>query len=122
MLKTEESRIAIVILLTFAALLVTGIYPQYVLWATVALIGLIVALGVYAALTKKKGEPQDERSARCSLMASRNGFIVVTILISLIAAAVSLGAPYSPIDMVQIVWGFGVMTYFLSYLYYKRMN
>ena len=37
MFKTEESRIAIVILLTFAVLLVTGMYPQYVLWATIAL-------------------------------------------------------------------------------------
>ncbi len=54
-------------------------------------------------------------------MASRNGFIVVTVLIVLIAVSVRLGAPYSPIDMVQIVWGFGVMTYLLSYYYYKRI-
>jgi uncharacterized membrane protein (DUF4010 family) len=122
MLKTEESRIAIVIMLTFAVLLVSGIFPQYVLWATVALLVLIAGLAVYAAISKKKhGEPQDERSAKCSMMASRNGFIVVTVLIALIAAAVQMGAPYRPIDMVQIVWGFGVMAYFLSYLYYKRV-
>ncbi len=96
MLKTEESRIAIVILLTFAVLLVSGIYPQYVLWATVAVLGLMVVLGIYAALTKHKGEPQDERTAKCSLMASRNGFVVVTVLIVLLAAAVRLGAPYGP--------------------------
>jgi uncharacterized membrane protein len=121
MLKTEESRIAVVILLTFAVLLVSGIFPQYVLWATVAILGFMAVLGIYAALTKHKGEPQDERTAKCSLMASRNGFVVVTVLIVLIAASVRLGAPYSPIDMVQIVWGFGVMTYMLSYFYYKRI-
>ncbi len=46
MLKTEESRIAVVIMLTFAVLLVSGIYPQYVLWATVAVLGLMVVLGI----------------------------------------------------------------------------
>ena len=121
MQKTEESIISIVILLTFAILLVTGIYPQYVLWATAVVVGLIVLLMIYAAVTRKKGQPQDERTAKCSLMASRNGFVVVTVLIALLAAAVSLGAPYSPIDMVQIVWGLGVATYMLSYMYYKRV-
>jgi uncharacterized membrane protein len=81
----------------------------------------MVILGIYGAVTKHKGEPQDERTAKCSLMASRNGFVVATILIALIAVGVRLGAPYSPIDMVQIVWGFGVMTYLLSYLYYKKV-
>ena len=121
MLKTEESRIAIVILMTFALLLLTGIYPQYVLWATVAVIGIIIALCIYAVLTRKKGEPQDERTRQCSLIASRNGFIVAIVLLTLIAAAIRLGAPYSLVDMVQIVWGLSIMTYFLSYLYCKRV-
>lgn len=121
MLKTEESRIAIVILMTFALLLVTGIYPQFVLWATVAVIGIIAALCIYAVLTRKKGEPQDERTRQCSLIASRNGFIVAIVLLTLIAAAVRLGAPYSLVDMVQIVWGLSIMTYFLSYMYCKRV-
>ena len=122
MLKTEESRIAVVILLTFAVLLVSGIFPQYVLWATVALLGLMVVLGIYAALTKHKGEPQDERTAKCSLMASRNGFVVVTVLDSPASGSRSPRSPLYPIDMVQIVWGFGVMTYMLSYYYYKRIT
>jgi uncharacterized membrane protein len=121
MLKTEESRIAIVILLTFSVLLVTGIYPQYVLWATVTLIGLIVVLGVYAMLSKKKGEPQDERTAKCSLMASRNGFIVAMVLTALVAVAVELDSPLGVAGMIQVVWGLGMATYFLSYLYYKRI-
>jgi uncharacterized membrane protein len=114
---------SVVILFTFAVLLVSGIFPQYVLWMTIALLILIVGLAIYAKISKQKnqGEPQDERTAKCSLMASRNGFIIVTVLTALIAAAVRLGAPYEPIDMIQIIWGFGVMTYFLTYLYYKRV-
>jgi uncharacterized membrane protein YjfL (UPF0719 family) len=122
MLKTEESRLGVVIMLTFALLLVSGIFEDYVWWATVAILALLIVCWIYALLSKKTyGEPQDERTARCSLMASRNGFIVVTVLIALIAVAVRSGAPFEPIDMVQLVWGFGVMAYFLSYIYYKRV-
>ncbi|MGA9140616.1 MAG: hypothetical protein WBZ29_10355 [Methanocella sp.] len=122
MLKTEESRIAIVILLTFIVLLVTGIYPQYVLWMTAAIIVLLVVLAIYAALSKKRyGEPQDERTAKCSMTASRNGFIVAMILTALLAVAVKLGSPIGIDGMVQIVWGLSMMTYFLSYIYYKRV-
>ncbi len=121
MFKTEESRIAAVILATFALLLVTGIYPQYVLWATIALTALIIGLMAYAVLTKRPaGEVQDERSALCSMKASRNGFIAAVLLIALLAAAVAIGAQYSIIAFVQIVWGLSVAAYFLSYLYYKR--
>ncbi len=123
MLKTEESKVAVVIMITFAVLLLSGIFPQYVLWITVALLVLIAGLAVYAAVSKRKkrDEPQDERTAKCSLMASRNGFIVAMVLLALIAGAVRMGAPYRPVDMVQIVWGLGITTYLLSYLYYKRV-
>jgi len=84
MLRTEESRMSVVILATFALLLVTGIFPQYVLWMTAGLLVLIVGLGAYAYLTKKQSsEIQDERSARCSLAASRNGFAVAMVLVAL---------------------------------------
>jgi uncharacterized membrane protein len=123
MLKTEESRVGVVIMITFAVLLLSGIFPQYVLWTTVALLFLIAGLAVYASISKRKkrNEPQDERTAKCSLMASRNGFILAMVLLAMIAAAVRMGAPYSPVDMVQIVWGLGIMTYLLSYLYYKKV-
>lgn len=121
MFKTEESRISVIILLTFAMLLLTGIYPEYVLWLTAALIGLILVLGIYAIMTKKKGEPQDERSARGSLMASRNGFVIAIVLTALLAVAVKLEAPITIGDMIQMVWGMSMATYFLSYLYYKRV-
>jgi hypothetical protein len=121
MLITEESRTSVIIFLSFVLLLVTGVYEQYVLWISAGIIAIIVIVSIYAMLWKKKyGEPQDERSARCSLAASRNGFIVVMVLSALLAAGVKLGAPYDVIDMVRMVWGLGVAAYFLSYLYYKR--
>ncbi len=122
MFKTEESRIAIVILATFALLLVTGIYPQYVLWATIALIILIVGLMAYAWLSKKPvREVQDERSAKCSLAASRNAFVVAMGLVALIGAAVSMGAPFTVVAATQVVWGLSITAYLLSYLYYKKV-
>lgn len=123
MFKTEESKIAIVILLTFAVLLVTGVYPQYVLWLTAAVVALMIILAIYGLVVKKKqGEPQDERSAKCSLMATRNGFIVAMILVALLGVAVKLGSTMSIDSMVQIIWGLSIATYFLSYLAYKRFG
>jgi uncharacterized membrane protein YjfL (UPF0719 family) len=121
MLRTEESRISVVIMATFALLLVTGIFPQYVLWMTAGLLVLIIGLAVYARLTKKQSaEVQDERSAKCSLAASRNGFIVAMGFMALIGAAVSMGAPFTVVDATQVVWGLSMATYLLSYLYYKK--
>jgi uncharacterized membrane protein YjfL (UPF0719 family) len=121
MLRTEESRISVVIMATFALLLVTGIFPQYVLWMTAGLLVLIIGLAVYASLTKKQSaEVQDERSAKCSLAASRNGFIVAMGFMALIGAAVSMGAPFTVVDATQVVWGLSMATYLLSYLYYKK--
>lgn len=123
MFRTEESKMAIVILLTFAVLLVTGVYPQYVLWMTVAVVALLIVLATYTALSKKSyGEPQDERSAKCSLLASRNGFVAAIILITLLGVTVKLGAPISIESLVQMVWGLSMATYFLSYLGYKRFG
>jgi uncharacterized membrane protein len=123
MFKTEESKIAIVILLTFAVLLATGVYPQYVLWLTAAVVVLMIILAIYGLVVKKKqGEPQDERSAKCSMMASRNGFIVAILLVTLLGVVVKLGAPISMDSLIQMVWGLSMATYFLSYLTYKRFG
>jgi uncharacterized membrane protein len=123
MFKTEESKTAIVILLTFAVLLATGVYPQYVLLLTIAVVALIVLLAIYELVVKKKsGEPQDERSAKCSLLASRNGFIAAIVLVTLVGVAVKLGAPISMDSLIQMTWGLSMAAYFLSYLAYKRLG
>lgn len=121
MLRTEESRIGVVIMATFALLLVTGIFPQYVLWMTAVLLVLIAGLAIYAYLTKRQStEVQDERSAKCSLAASRNGFVMAIVLVALIGAAVSIGAPFTVIGAAQVIWGLSMAAYLLSYLYYKK--
>lgn len=120
MLKTEESRIAITVIATFALLLVTGIYPRYVVYATLVLAALVMVLVAYSMRKGSAGDKPDERTAKCSLAASRNGFIVAIVLMTLLGAAVSIGAPISVIAVTQIVWGLSMAAYFLSYLYYKR--
>lgn len=123
MLRTEESKISLVILLTFALLLVTGVFPLYVLFTTIAFIIVLVGFVIYCYMAKREpGEVQDERSMKCSLAASRNGFMVAVTLIALLAAATSLGAPYSVITAAQIVWGLSIASYLLSYEYYKRIS
>ncbi|MCD1296072.1 hypothetical protein CUJ83_13800 [Methanocella sp. CWC-04] len=125
MFKTEESRISIIILLTFALLLLTGIYPQYVLYTTVAFLIVIAALTVYQKIVKKrvmKYEQYDERTERCSLLATRNGFLVAIVMMALSAVLIKLGSTMDMFDMLQMIWGLSIGTYMLSYLYYKKMD
>lgn len=122
MFRTEESRVSIIILLTFAILLITGIYPQYVLWMTAGLLLIIVATGIYAAIIKKRyGEPRDERSERCSLKAARNGFLVAIVTTALTAVVIQVGSNVDIEGMINMVWGLSIAAYLLSYLYYKRV-
>ncbi|CAJ35624.1 hypothetical protein NRC14 [Methanocella arvoryzae MRE50] len=93
------------------------------LWMTIAVVALLVVLTIYSVLVKKRsGEPQDERSAKCSLLASRNGFIVAIALVTLLGVTVKLGAPISMDSLVQMTWGLSTATYFLSYIAYKRLG
>ena len=55
------------------------------------------------------------------LMASRNGFIAAMVLIALVAVAVDSTPRWAWPGMIQMVWGLGIATYLLSYLYYKRI-
>lgn len=122
MLRTEESRVSLVILFTFALVLLAGVYEAYVLWLTVIVMIAIIALWAYSMLIKKTfGERQDERSAKLSLVASRNGFICAVVLIALAAVSVRLGLAIDVISMTEMVWELSVAVYFLSYLYYKRV-
>jgi hypothetical protein len=123
MLKTEESRVSIIVLLSFALLLITGVYPEYVLWAAIALVAIILALGAYAALSRKTyGEPQDERSGRCSLMATRNGFLAAMVMAALVGTITRIGPAIGVDEAVRMIWGLSVAVYFLSYLAYKRVG
>jgi hypothetical protein len=121
MFRTKESKVAAVILLTFALLLIAGVFPKYVLFSAVATVLVFAGAWIYAALTKKQyGEQQDERSERCSLMATHNAFMSMLLLTAFVTVAVQAGWLKDAIVGLQSIWLLGMTAYFLSYLVYKR--
>lgn len=121
MFKTKESKVAAVIMLTFALLLITGVFPQYVLAGTVVVALAIAALWAYAAVSKKRmGEPKDERSERCSLLATQNAFMAMLVLTAFVVVAVQMGWLADAIVGLRSIWLLGMTVYLVSYLAYKR--
>jgi hypothetical protein len=119
--KSEESKVGLVLMLTFALFLITGVLPQYVLLSTVIMVALGVALGVYLWLAgKKAGDRKDERTERGSFLACRNAFMAVMLLVTFMAVIEQLGTHLDLIDSLRSVWSLGFTAYLLSYLIYKR--
>lgn len=123
MFKTEESRIGAVILLTFALLLLAMVFDMYVVIGSTVIFLAIMLLLVFAVLTGKNiGQPKDERTALCSLNATRNGFVTAIVLMTLLTVAAQLKiTPLTTVDVLSAAWGLSVMVYMLSYLFYKRI-
>ncbi|OPY27267.1 MAG: hypothetical protein A4E28_02085 [Methanocella sp. PtaU1.Bin125] len=121
MFRKKESKVAAVIMLTFALLLLTGAFPQYVLAGTVVILAAIGALWAYATLSKKKiGESRDERSERCSMLATHNAFMAMTLLTAIVITAIEAGWLTDAITGLRSIWLLGITAYLLSYLTYKR--
>jgi putative Mn2+ efflux pump MntP len=121
LVKSEESKVGIVLLLTFALFLITGVLPQYVLETTAIMVALGVIVGVYMwRAGMKTGERKDERTERCSLLASRNAFLAGILLTTFLAVLVQLGTQLDPLESLRTIWSLGMATYLLSYLVYKR--
>lgn len=119
--KSEESKVGLVLLLTFALLLLTGVFPQYVLSITLVMVLLGVLLGLYMwRMGWKSGDRKDERSERCSLLASRNAFMAMMLLTALSTVLVQLGTDLAMLYPFRSIWALGMTVYFLSYLVYKR--
>lgn len=119
--KSEESKVGLVLLLTFALFLITGVLPQYVLVSTVILVALGVIVGVYMwRAGMKTGDRKDERTERGSLLASRNAFLAGILLTTFMAVLVQLGIKLDFIDSLRTIWSLGMTAYLLSYLVYKR--
>jgi amino acid transporter len=123
MFKTGESKVAVAILASFGLLLVTLVQDMYnVVGMAIALVAVILFVFFALAILRKPKEPRDERSERFSFLASRNGFIISILAVTafcIFARAAGLSA-YWIMDMLGTVWGVGVITYMLSYLYYHR--
>ncbi len=123
MLKVEETKVAAAIAASFGLLVVWLVLDMFnVLGLAIALIGVVLFLLFARMILKKPKDIRDERSERCSFLASRNGFVALIMAVpayGIITLAAGLSA-YQIIDSLSVVWGAGVMTYMLSYLYYLR--
>jgi uncharacterized membrane protein len=123
MLKTEETKVAAAIAASFGLLTVWLVLDMFnVLGLAIALTGIVLLLLFARMILKKPKDARDERSERCSFLASRNGFVALIMAVpayGIIALATGLSA-YWIIDNLSIIWGVGVMIYMLSYLYYLR--
>lgn len=125
MFKIEETKVAVAILASFGLLLVSLVLDMYnVVGMAIALVAVIIFVFFALAILKKPKELRDERSERFSFLASRNGFVVSILAVTAfcIIARVARLSAYWIIDMLSAVWGVGVITYMLSYLYYHRME
>ena len=69
---------------------------------------------------KKAGDRKDERTERCSLLASRNAFLAGILLTTFLAVLVQLGVKLDFLDSLRTIWSLGMTAYLLSYLVYKR--
>jgi Flp pilus assembly protein TadB len=129
---TEEQKVGWVTLFTSIVMVIT-------VWMTVAEVDksfvrimiagyviifvAIVAAGFYERRVKKaEPEPQDERSAMCSLKATRNTFLFALVLMAVYMILGSIGAPLAKILALQTIFGISLAVYSLSYLYYKRVE
>ena len=123
MFRTKESKVTAILLLTFALLLITGVFPQDAIVTTGVMVAIGVAIGLYLWVTgKKKGDRQDERSERCSLLASQNGFMAGVLLSTFTAVIMQLGFTIEILTALRSIWALSVTVYFLSYLAYKRLG
>jgi uncharacterized membrane protein len=94
-----------------------------ILAAYVILFVVIVASGIYESRVKKvKPEPQDERSALCSLKATRNAFLFSLVLMAVYMVLGQMGAPLVKMLALQTIFGVSLAAYSISYLYYQRVD
>jgi uncharacterized membrane protein len=125
MFKTEESKAAIVILLTWLVIMPMIIIKVFGEFATLALImfglvilGMLVSIWYSRKSRTFEGLSYDERTRNFSLKSSRNGFFMAIATAALLAVMVWLGSNIGVFEVLVWVWGWAMGAYMLSYLYY----
>jgi hypothetical protein len=119
MKKTEEFKVLGIITLTLVLLLAFCLSTSDVLaFLLLGLIGALLGL-VYARYIKKERiGPVDERSEKISLIATRNGFLAVILLLTFDAVISHLYPSLATItDTSFIAWGLGVFAYITTYMF-----
>ncbi|OPY27265.1 MAG: hypothetical protein A4E28_02083 [Methanocella sp. PtaU1.Bin125] len=130
--NTEEQKVGWIAWLTSIVMVITAWMTvaevdrsmvQIMIAGYVVIFLAIVVAGVYQTRIKKvKPEPRDERSALCSLKATRNAFLSGLVLMAFYMLVGQLGAPLTKILALQTIFGISLAMYSLSYLYYKRVE
>lgn len=118
MFKTEEFKVIGIITLTLVLLLAFCLSASDILALLfLGLVGIVLALTYNRLIKKERIGPSDERSERISLMAVRNGFLAVILILAFEAVVIHLyGTLATTSDIVIIAWGLGVFVYLASYL------
>lgn len=122
MIKIEEIRIAGAVLISFALMLGTALQASDVI-AFVFLGAITLAVVAVTGMASRKHLPEkrDERSAMCSLLATRNAFVAAIVQIGIYVALLQLTVSMTDtVDVLAIIWGVSVGVYLVTYLYYKR--
>ncbi len=119
MRKTEEFKVLGIITLTLVLLLAFCLGTSDVLaFLLVGFIGVLVGLAYTQYIKKERIGPADERSGKISLVATRNGFLAVILLLTFDAVASHLYPSLTTITDVSITaWSLGVFVYIATYLY-----
>ncbi len=118
MRKSEEIKVLGIITLTLALLLAFCLSASDVLaLVLLGLIGVLLAMAYARYIKRERVGPADERSERISMIATRNGFLAVIMLLAFDAIASRLYTSLASIEDVSIIaWGLGVFAYIATYL------
>lgn len=125
-LKTEESKASIVILLTwlvFMPMIIIKVFSEFAIWALVmfglVILGMVVSFLVSRRSRALKGLTADERTERFSLKSSRNGFFMAVVLTTVLAIIMWFrGSFIGGLDLLIWIWLWGTAAYQLSLFYY----
>lgn len=121
MFKSEESKVAIIGLTAYVIILIAARTSDTVALITLGAVILIAALTWGIVVKRQKLEKRDERSGHCSLVATRNAFLVAIAMIAVYVAAqwftVTLA---STTDVLTVIWGVAVGVYLFTYRYVKN--
>lgn len=126
MLEFKESMVVVIVFLTWVVvmpIIIVRIFDQF---ATLAVVMFaLVVLGMLAAFLYFRKAPalmgliKDERTEKCSMKASRNGFLVTVVLTAALTAMAWLrGSHIEVLDLLIWIYEWALGAYMLSYLYY----
>ncbi len=126
MFTTEESKVGIIVILTwlfFMPIVTVMLFNEFAIWALaiegLVVLGMLISILIGRKSSALKGLTRDERTEKFSLKASRNGFLMTVVLTTLLAAdAMIRGWHIETIDLLIWIWMWATGTYGLSYLYY----